>query len=291
MLLFGGFTWGIGFEFGLLATGANGPITAANALGYALCGLTGFGLRRLEKHWMPLVAQYGGIIVGIAPALVLIYALLNEFRMGNYKIDSYFIARPGMGERGLGDYCFDDPCGRMLSLFAGGSAPKTLLAEAPSEMKPLPCAQLFEDSFETRIRLHPLRCFKVLPNRVLISTRHLRQGSAQVHMGIRIPGVLADGGFKFGDRFRKAARHLRQYAAQIVVRSREIWLRSHGQPIFGDRIFQPAHFRQRASQVVVRRREIGIDSQEPRWVFGNRFGEPAGNGCRAASPRLTCASA
>ena len=102
MLLFGGFTWGIGFEFGLLATGANGSSTAANALGYALCGLTGFGLGRLVKHWMPRVAQSGGIIVGIAPALVLIFALLNEFRMGNYKIDSYFIARPGMGGEGWG---------------------------------------------------------------------------------------------------------------------------------------------------------------------------------------------
>jgi hypothetical protein len=102
MLLFGGFTWGIGFEFGLLATGANGPITAANALGYALCGLTGFGLGRLVKHWQPRMARSGGAIVGIAPALVLIFALLIEFRMGNYEVGSYFIARPGMGGKGWG---------------------------------------------------------------------------------------------------------------------------------------------------------------------------------------------
>src|SRR5580658_3875833 len=96
MILFGGFTWGTGFEFGMLATGAKGPSIAANALGYALCGLTGFGLGRLMKHWLPRVAQSGGAIVGVAPALVLIFALLNEFRMENYKIESYFIARPGM---------------------------------------------------------------------------------------------------------------------------------------------------------------------------------------------------
>ena len=102
ILLFGGFTWGIGFEFGLLATGANGASAVANGLGYALCGLTGFGLGRLVKHWMPRVAQSGGTIVGVAPALVLIFALLNEFRMGNYKIDSYFVARPGMGGEGWG---------------------------------------------------------------------------------------------------------------------------------------------------------------------------------------------
>ena len=59
ILLFGGFTWGIGFEFGLLATGANGASAVANGLGYALCGLTGFGLGRLVKHWMPRVAQSG----------------------------------------------------------------------------------------------------------------------------------------------------------------------------------------------------------------------------------------
>jgi hypothetical protein len=102
MLLFGGFTWGIGFEFGMLATGAKGTSAAANTLGYVLCGLTGFGLGRLVKHWQPRVAQSGGAIVGVAPALVLILALLNQFRMGNYRIDSYFIARPGMGGEGWG---------------------------------------------------------------------------------------------------------------------------------------------------------------------------------------------
>jgi hypothetical protein len=64
--------------------------------------LTGFGLGRLVKHWLPRMAQSGGAIVGVAPTLVLIFALLNEFRMGNYKIESYFIARPGMGGEGWG---------------------------------------------------------------------------------------------------------------------------------------------------------------------------------------------
>jgi hypothetical protein len=100
MILLGGFTWGIGFEFGMLATGAKGLSAAANALGYTLCGLTGFGLGRLVKHWLPRVTQSGGSIVGVAPTLTLIFALLNEFRRGNYRIDSYFIARTGMGVEG-----------------------------------------------------------------------------------------------------------------------------------------------------------------------------------------------
>jgi hypothetical protein len=33
---------------------------------------------------------------------VLIFALLNEFRTGNYEIAPFFIARPGMGLQGWG---------------------------------------------------------------------------------------------------------------------------------------------------------------------------------------------
>ena len=102
VLLFGGFTWGIGFEFGLLATGSNGPSAVANAIGYTLCGLTGYGIGRLVKHWLPRLARSGGKFVWVLPALVLIFALLNELRMGSSRIGSYFIARPGMGGEGWG---------------------------------------------------------------------------------------------------------------------------------------------------------------------------------------------
>jgi hypothetical protein len=102
MLLFGGFTWGIGFEFGMQATKATGLSPVANALGYFLCALTGFGFGRLVKHWQPRMARSGGAIVGVAPVLVLLLALLNEFRVGNYEIGSFFIARPGMGSKGWG---------------------------------------------------------------------------------------------------------------------------------------------------------------------------------------------
>lgn len=102
VLLFGGFTWGIGFEFGLLATGSNGPSGVANAIGYALCGLTGYGIGRLVKHWLPRVARSGGKFVCVVPMLVLIVALLNELRLGSNRIGSYFIARPGMGGEGWG---------------------------------------------------------------------------------------------------------------------------------------------------------------------------------------------
>jgi len=124
ILVIGGLAWGLGLEFGILATRTHESMLVMNGLGYLACALVSFGFGRLVRHWFPRFAGSGGF-VWVAPVMVLLCALLiDEHSVQFAGVSRFFVARAGMGQEGIGLFLFTLPAFGCCFYSLGAGLPK-----------------------------------------------------------------------------------------------------------------------------------------------------------------------